>query len=211
MSDFAINLSISPQTIANTDFVRILARDHLQTIVQIDLSEADLTRALQGRKCWGALHCIQPDGGEMSPAISDIEWAVCTKYRVTPAQLGGDCRARFHSNPRQILLYLLRTMTEMSLPRIGNRYNRDHTTVIAAVKAVRAKMEASPAYAAEIAEIIAAIPSGEIRLQRDREWAEKLIAGIVYWKVPAKPAPAPDPATSPYADPLARRLAMGAR
>jgi hypothetical protein len=114
----------------------------------------------------------------MSPAISDIEWAVCTKYRVTPAQLGGDCRARFHSNPRQILLYLLRTLTEMSLPRIGSRYNRDHTTVIAAVKAVRARMEASPAYAADIAEIIAAIPSGEMRLQNDREWAEKLKAGV---------------------------------
>jgi hypothetical protein len=147
----------------------------------------------------------------MSPAISDIEWAVCTKYRVTPAQLGGDCRARFHSNPRQILLYLLRTLTEMSLPRIGSRYNRDHTTVIAAVKAVRARMEASPAYAADIAELIAAIPSGEMRLQNDREWAEKLKAGVVQWIVPAKPAPVPEPTIPLYADPLARRLATGVR
>jgi hypothetical protein len=64
MTDQAVHLTISPQTIANTDFVRILARDHLQTIVQIDLSEADLTRALQGREVLGALTVFSQTGAK---------------------------------------------------------------------------------------------------------------------------------------------------
>jgi hypothetical protein len=62
MTDQAVDLTISPQSIANTDFVRITARDHLQTIVQIDLSEADLTRALQGREVLGALTLFSQRG-----------------------------------------------------------------------------------------------------------------------------------------------------
>jgi hypothetical protein len=147
----------------------------------------------------------------MKLSISDIEWACCVKFNVSRADMHSGRRGAFRiSHPRQAAMYLMRTLTDASLVAIGKHFNMDHTTVIHAVASVKRRMEV-PQYAADIAEIIGAIPSGEVRLQNDREWAEKLKAGVVCWMVPAKPAPAPDSAVSPYADPLARRLATGAR
>ena len=46
-------------------------------------------------------------------------------------------RSRPLARPRQIAMYLAKKMTTRSLPEIGRRFaNRDHTTVIHAVKTI---------------------------------------------------------------------------
>jgi len=55
MNDIPCDFAISSQSIANTDFVRIEARDHLKSLVQIDISQADFTAALLGRQVMAAL------------------------------------------------------------------------------------------------------------------------------------------------------------
>ena len=46
-------------------------------------------------------------------------------------------RSRPLARPRQIAMYLSKKMTTRSLPEIGRRFaNRDHTTVIHAVKTI---------------------------------------------------------------------------
>ena len=48
-----------------------------------------------------------------------------------------DKRSRPLARPRQIAMYLAKKMTTRSLPEIGRRFaNRDHTTVIHAVKTI---------------------------------------------------------------------------
>jgi hypothetical protein len=64
MTDQAVDLTISPQIHSEHRFRPHTARDHLQTIVQIDLSEADLTRALQGREVLGALTVFSQTGAK---------------------------------------------------------------------------------------------------------------------------------------------------
>ena len=46
-------------------------------------------------------------------------------------------RSRSVARPRQIAMYLAKSITSRSLPEIGRRFaNRDHTTVIHAVKTI---------------------------------------------------------------------------
>jgi chromosomal replication initiator protein len=53
--------------------------------------------------------------------------------------------------PRQIAMYLAKVMTPRSLPEIGRRFgNRDHTTVLHAVRKIEEMARADYALAQEI-------------------------------------------------------------
>ena len=45
-------------------------------------------------------------------------------------------RARTVARPRQIAMYLAKQLTSRSLPEIGRKFDRDHTTVMHAVRKV---------------------------------------------------------------------------
>ena len=47
-----------------------------------------------------------------------------------------DRRARAVARPRQVAMYLAKAMTPKSLPEIGRRFRRDHTTVIHAIRQI---------------------------------------------------------------------------
>jgi len=70
-------------------------------------------------------------------AIKRIQRAVCAEYNITLLEL---CSQRRHKNivrPRQIAMYLCKTLTDRSFPEIGRRFGgRDHTTAISAVRRV---------------------------------------------------------------------------
>lgn len=60
--------------------------------------------------------------------------------------------------PRQIAMYLCKTLTPRSLPDIGRRFGgRDHTTVLHAVRKVTALIQSRPDVAEMIASITAAL------------------------------------------------------
>lgn len=70
-----------------------------------------------------------------SPAkeITDkvIKDVVARYFSLKVADLSSKRRSRDVSFPRQIAMYLCRVMTDLSLPKIGERFgNRDHTTVM---------------------------------------------------------------------------------
>ena len=53
--------------------------------------------------------------------------------------------------PRQIAMYLAKSLTPRSLPEIGRRFgNRDHTTVLHAVRKIEEMAGADRAFADEI-------------------------------------------------------------
>ena len=63
--------------------------------------------------------------------------AVCKHFSVGKRALLGEGRARPISNPRQVLMYLLRTELKLPLQEIGRIVGgRDHTTVIHAVEKI---------------------------------------------------------------------------
>lgn len=55
------------------------------------------------------------------------------------------------SHPRQIAMYLARELTVQSLPDIGRRFGRDHSTIIFACRAVEARVITDSAIAQDVA------------------------------------------------------------
>ena len=47
------------------------------------------------------------------------------------------------AEPRQVAMYLIRKLTNLSLPDIGKEFNRDHTTVIYAVDKISTSLKSN--------------------------------------------------------------------
>jgi chromosomal replication initiator protein len=71
--------------------------------------------------------------------IEDIQKLVASHYNVTKADIVSARRTANVVRPRQIAMYLAKTLTPRSLPEIGRRFGgRDHTTVLHAVRKIEA-------------------------------------------------------------------------
>lgn len=69
--------------------------------------------------------------------IEDIQRIVSRHYNVSKADLVSARRTQAIVRPRQIAMYLAKTMTPRSLPEIGRQFGgRDHTTVLHAVRKI---------------------------------------------------------------------------
>ena len=69
--------------------------------------------------------------------IEDIQKLVATHFNVSRADILSSRRTANVVRPRQIAMYLAKTMTLRSLPEIGRRFGgRDHTTVLHAVRKI---------------------------------------------------------------------------
>ncbi|MCT7665188.1 chromosomal replication initiator protein DnaA [Shinella kummerowiae] len=69
--------------------------------------------------------------------IEDIQRVVAKHYNVSRQELVSNRRTRVIVKPRQIAMYLSKTLTPRSFPEIGRRFGgRDHTTVLHAVRKI---------------------------------------------------------------------------
>ena len=77
----------------------------------------------------------QDDANVISP--TDIIQATAQYFKLTVDDLYGSSRSQAVAIARQIAMYLSKQLTTRSLPEIGRRFgNRDHTTVMHAVRKV---------------------------------------------------------------------------
>ncbi len=85
------------------------------------------------------------------PAIKD---AVSQFYNIKSEDFNSKRRTRSIAYPRQIAMYLARTMTDLSLPKIGEEFGgRDHTTVIHAHDKILSDIEKDNNFAEKIENI----------------------------------------------------------
>jgi chromosomal replication initiator protein len=83
--------------------------------------------------------------------IEDIQRTVARQYNVSRADLLSSRRTANVVRPRQIAMYLAKTLTLRSLPEIGRRFGgRDHTTVLHAVRKIEGLVDRDTALAEEI-------------------------------------------------------------
>jgi chromosomal replication initiator protein len=69
--------------------------------------------------------------------VDKIQNIVSNYFNIPLSEMLSQRRSRPLARPRQIAMYLAKKMTSRSLPEIGRRFaNRDHTTVIHAVKTI---------------------------------------------------------------------------
>ena len=69
--------------------------------------------------------------------VDKIQNVVSNYFNIALSEMLSQRRSRPLARPRQIAMFLAKKMTTRSLPEIGRRFaNRDHTTVIHAVKTI---------------------------------------------------------------------------
>ncbi len=83
--------------------------------------------------------------------IEEIQRVVARQYNVSRADLLSSRRTANVVRPRQVAMYLAKTLTLRSLPEIGRRFGgRDHTTVLHAVRKIENLVSSDVSLAEEI-------------------------------------------------------------
>ena len=77
------------------------------------------------------------DAGTMQISTATIMAATAEYFETTVEELRGPGKTRALAQSRQIAMYLCRELTDLSLPRIGEAFGRDHTTVMYAERKIR--------------------------------------------------------------------------
>lgn len=83
-------------------------------------------------------------------SIEDVQRKVAERYNIRVSEMTSKRRERSVARPRQIAMYLAKNLTTKSLPDIGRAFDRDHTTVIHAVKTIEEMCLKDAAFKAEI-------------------------------------------------------------
>lgn len=128
-----------------------LSEEHVHFLA--DKLQGDIRRiesAILGIKAKTSMHNAPPDMDMLRQLLEGfgnverrtqlsgefIRDVISSQYRVSVEELTSRSRKRVVSFPRQIAMYLTRKYTEESLAGIGNLYNRDHSTVMYAIKVI---------------------------------------------------------------------------
>lgn len=88
------------------------------------------------------------------PKVEEIQRVVARHFRVSVADMVSARRTKAVVIPRQVAMYLAKTMTPRSLPEVGRRFgNRDHSTVLHAVRKIEGLIQKDQQFADDIATI----------------------------------------------------------
>ncbi|WP_430334925.1 chromosomal replication initiator protein DnaA [Rhodococcus sp. ACT016] len=86
------------------------------------------------------LRDLMPDSAALEINASTIMAVTAEYFNTSIDDLCGPGKARPLAQARQIAMYLCRELTDLSLPKIGQTFGRDHTTVMYADKKIRKEM-----------------------------------------------------------------------
>lgn len=105
--------------------------------------------------------------------IHTITRVVAEQHGITLSEIRSARRSRDVTGPRQIAMALSAELVQdTSLPQIGRAFNRDHTTVIHAIRVVSERIERDDAYNQKVQEaraICTSLLSTNPRLRQDSE------------------------------------------
>lgn len=73
--------------------------------------------------------------------IEQIQKEAARYYKVSEADLKGPRRQKQFVRARQVAMYLARGMTNSSFPEIGEKFHRDHSTVMSSCEKVESELE----------------------------------------------------------------------
>jgi chromosomal replication initiator protein len=103
-------------------------------------------------------------GDAAAPVIDaqKVQLEVANKFNVDLSDLKGKCRSADIVLPRQIAMYLIRELTDYSLPSIGKAFGgRDHSTVLHSCKKIEDKLAEDKSFDSMITELARQIRMGK--------------------------------------------------
>jgi chromosomal replication initiation ATPase DnaA len=94
------------------------------------------------------------DERDRTVRIAEIQFTVCRHFDISRNDLLSDRRTWNVVKPRQIAMYLAKSLTRRSLPEIGRRFaGKDHTTVLHAVRKIEARVASDAQFRALIEDL----------------------------------------------------------
>ncbi len=104
-----------------------------------------------------ARSCISELLGGAEPVtvtVDKIFAAVYKKYNIKRDEIVSSKRTKEIANARHITVYIIRQVTDMSLPNIGKIIERDHSTVISSLDTIEKRMAQNPVFRTEMEEMV---------------------------------------------------------
>lgn len=99
------------------------------------------------------------------PTPAKVIEKVCAFYHVTEAQIRSKVRSLQVALARQIVMYLCKSQLKMPYTAIGKEFNRDHSTVMYAIRKVAKQVKIDPALAKNLDEISKKLASRAVENQ----------------------------------------------
>ncbi len=139
----------------------LVAQNITSNVRQIEgtINKLNATKELMGREvdeemALTAIRDMMRRSNEYIPTAEDILNYICKYYLIDDKIIRGQQRIRDAVAARQIAMYLIRSMTNLSLDDIGKEFdNRDHSTVLYSIQQVEKKMKSDVEYAEMIKSI----------------------------------------------------------
>ena len=136
--------------------VRDLEGCLVRLLAVASLTQQDITLELAAEVLTQYVHA-EPD--HLTP--ERIVAAVCERFGVKADALVGKRRTQIIALPRQVAMYLMRQLTDLSLVEIGRVFGgRDHTTVMYACERVGERLGAEDGFREKINGLISTLASG---------------------------------------------------
>ncbi len=104
-----------------------------------------------------ARSCISELLGGAEPitvTVDKIFTSIYKKYNIKREDIVGPKRTKDIAIARHITVYIIRSVTDMSLPNIGKIIGRDHSTVMSSIETVEKRMLQDPVFRAEMEEMV---------------------------------------------------------
>ena len=93
-------------------------------------------------------------GGEpTSVTVDKVLSAVSNKYQIDRDELFSKKRNSEIVKARNVSIYLIKTLTDMTLVAIGRMFNRDHSTIVNSLSNIEKEIRSSAEFAHEIEDI----------------------------------------------------------
>ncbi len=102
----------------------------------------------------GAVADIVTDREPSNVTVDKIFSAVSVKYGVSAEDIKSKKQTAAIVNARHVCIYLIRTLTDLTLVQIGELFARDHTTAMSSLRKIERRISADTSFEAEINELI---------------------------------------------------------
>ena len=113
----------------------------MNQVITVDLAKSCINELLGGAEPIGT-------------TVDKIFAAVYNKYNVTKEEIKGKNRVKNVAWARHVSIYLIKHITELSFPDIGEIVDKDHSTVIYSKNLIEKKITSDPIVNIEINELI---------------------------------------------------------
>ena len=115
--------------VKSSNDLKILLKNIIRIEAYISLNNGDINLSIA--------KSLIKDRSNRDIGIKDIQNIISSYFNISVSELISDKKKRLYSYPRHLAMYLTRKYTDMSFLEIGYQFgNRDHSTVIYAIKKI---------------------------------------------------------------------------